>query len=129
MQLYSKTEYHLAVYPDGRVFGTKDDTDLHTFLELMPGGGTSLVKIKGLLSNMYVGMNHKGKLYAEPDPLSDNIIFIEDFQGLYTTYKSKKFEKRGWYIGIKKNGKFKRGRKTKAGQKAIKFIPRRKRFE
>ncbi|CAH0564175.1 unnamed protein product [Brassicogethes aeneus] len=129
MQLFSKTKHNLAIYPDGTVKGTKDDNDLHTFMELMPGGGPGLVKIQGMLTNLFVAMNHRGKLYGERDPSSQKIIFIEEFQGSYTTYKSKRYERRNWYIGIKKNGNFKSGRKTKYGQKAISFLPRRKRFE
>lgn len=33
MQLYSRTKYFLAVYPDGIVKGTKDPNDLHSNLE------------------------------------------------------------------------------------------------
>lgn len=61
--------------------------------------------------------------------MSESIVFLESFQGSYKTYKSRRFEHLGWYVGIKKSGKFKRGPITKFGQKAIKFLSIRKRFE
>lgn len=44
-------------------------------------------------------------------------------------YLSKKYKKEGWYLAIKKTGKFKRGPKTGRGQKAAQFLPRRGKFE
>ncbi|XP_008196985.1 fibroblast growth factor 1 [Tribolium castaneum] len=129
MQLYSRTRHNLAVYPDGEVRGTPDDDDLHTYLEVMSAGHPGHVRIKGLLTNLYVAMDPKGRLYGEPDMTDNSTIFIEAFQGSYNTYLSLKYAHLGWYIGIKKSGKFKRGPKTKYGQKAIKFLPRRSRFQ
>jgi fibroblast growth factor 1 len=145
MQLYSKTRQHLAVYPDGVVRGTPDDNDLHSkpsnflffplqdavlaFLELISAGYPGHVRIKGLLTNLYVAMDKKGRLYGEPDMMEDSTIFIESFQGSYNTYLSLKHAHLGWYLGIKKSGKYKRGSKTKYGQKAISFLPRRSRFQ
>lgn len=129
MQLYSKTGHFLAVYPDGTVRGTLDDNDLHTYLELQSAGQAGHVRIKGLLSMMYVGMNKKGRLYAEPDPTEESTIFIESFQGYYKTYLSKLYAHLGWFIGIKKSGRPKRGHKTGYRQKAVKFLSVRKKFE
>ncbi|XP_076262436.1 fibroblast growth factor 1-like isoform X2 [Rhynchophorus ferrugineus] len=130
MQLFATTGFYLGVYPDGRVRGTKDDSDPHTFLEIVTGGLLpEHVKIKGLLTNMFVAMNKKGRLYAEPDPSAPSTVFIESFQGSYNAYLSRLYAHLGWYIGIKKSGKFKRGPKTKYGQKAVKFLPNRSRFQ
>ncbi|KAL0175606.1 hypothetical protein M9458_027936, partial [Cirrhinus mrigala] len=41
----------------------------------------------------------------------------------YNTYQSQKHGE-NWYVGIKKNGKMKRGPRTHIGQKAIFFLPR-----
>lgn len=61
--------------------------------------------------------------------MEESTIFLESFQGSYKTYLSKQYAHLGWYIGIKKSGRFKRDPKTKYGQKAIKFLSIRKRFE
>ncbi|XP_060522356.1 fibroblast growth factor 1-like [Cylas formicarius] len=130
MQLFSKTGYFLAVYADGRVRGTRDENDPHTFLEIVEGGGLpEHVMIRGMLTNSYVAMDRTGRLYAEPDPNSTSAIFVESFQGSYNVYLSRNWAHLGWYLGIKKSGKFKRGPKTKLGQKAIRFLPRRTKFE
>ncbi|KAJ8959133.1 hypothetical protein NQ318_022391 [Aromia moschata] len=129
MQLYSKTGHHLAVYPDGTVKGTPDENDLHTYLEIQSAGFPGHVKIKGMLANLYVAMDHKGRLYAEPDPNEETTVFIESLQGSYNAYLSRKYAHLGWYIGIKKSGRFKRGHKTAYGQKAVRFLPRRSKFQ
>lgn len=56
-------------------------------------------------------------------------VFIEDFQGSYNTYLSRKYAHLGWYLGIKKSGRFKKGPNTAYGQKAISFLPVRTKFE
>ncbi|XP_056633331.1 uncharacterized protein LOC130442944 [Diorhabda sublineata] len=128
MQLFSQTGYHLAVYPDGKIRGTPDENDLHTFLELTSAGYPGHVRIKALLTNLYIAMDRRGKLYGEADPMMEPTVFIESFQGSYTVYLSRKYAHNGWYIGIQKNGKIKKGPRTGYGQKAIKFLPRRSRF-
>ncbi|XP_018574813.1 fibroblast growth factor 1-like [Anoplophora glabripennis] len=129
MQLYSKTGHHLAIYPDGSVKGTSDENDLHTYLEVVSAGFPGHVKIKGMLTNLYVAMNKKGMLYGEPNSSEEATVFIESFQGSYNAYLSRKYAHLGWYIGIKKSGKVKKGPKTAYGQKAVRFIPRRSKFE
>ncbi|KAF7266651.1 hypothetical protein GWI33_020144 [Rhynchophorus ferrugineus] len=97
MQLFAKTGFYLGVYPDGRVRGTKDDSDPHTFLEIVTGGLLpEHIKIKGLLTNMFVAMNKKGRLYAEPDPSASSTVFIESFQGSYNAYLSRLYAHLGW---------------------------------
>lgn len=61
--------------------------------------------------------------------MKESTVFIEAFQGSYNTYLSRKYAHLGWYLGIRKSGKVKKGPKTAYGQKAIKFLPRRQRFE
>lgn len=61
--------------------------------------------------------------------MEDAAIFIESFQGHYNTYLSRKYAHLGWYLGIKKSGKYKKGPKTAPWQKAVKFLPRRTKFE
>ncbi|CAH1106625.1 unnamed protein product [Psylliodes chrysocephalus] len=129
MQLYCKTGHHLAIYPDGKVRGTGDENDLHTYLELSAAGYPGHVRIRGLLTNLYIAMDRRGRLYGEADPMMESTVFIESFQGSYTAYLSRRYAHLGWYIGIKRNGKIKKGPLTGYGQKAVKFLPRRHKFE
>ncbi|KAL3274073.1 hypothetical protein HHI36_015491 [Cryptolaemus montrouzieri] len=129
MQLFSRTGYHLGIYHHSGVHGTRDEDDLHTILELVNAGYPGHVRIKGLATNAFVGMDQKGKLYTEFDMKEENTVFIESLQGSYNVYLSRKYAHLGWYIGIKKSGKFKSGPKTGYGQKAIQFLPRRGKFQ
>ncbi|KAK9888100.1 hypothetical protein WA026_000375 [Henosepilachna vigintioctopunctata] len=128
MQLYCRTGYHLGIYHYKGVLGTRDENDLHTMLELVSAGFPGHVRIRGIATNTFVGMDKKGRLYSEVDVNEENTVFIESLQGSYNVYLSRKYAHLGWYIGIKKSGKFKRGPKTAYGQKAIQFLPRRHRF-
>jgi fibroblast growth factor 1 len=59
------------------------------------------------------------------DVNEEGTVFVASIFGYYNTYLSRKYAHLGWYVGIKKSGKPKRGSKTKWGQKAIQFLPRR----
>ena len=73
-------------------------------------------------------MDCRGRLYGEPDIMEEGTVFIENFQGSYNTYLSRKYSHLGWYLGIKKSGKFKKGPRTKYRQNAVLFLPRRSKF-
>ncbi|KAK4874071.1 hypothetical protein RN001_013431 [Aquatica leii] len=128
MQLFSKTNYNLAVYADAQVRGTRDDNDLHSHLEIISAGYPGHVRIQGILTKLFIAMDDRGRLYGEPDATEEGTVFIEAFQGSYNTYLSRKYSHLGWYLGIKKSGKFKKGSKTTYKQKAVLFLPRRSRF-
>ncbi|XP_021925337.1 fibroblast growth factor 1-like isoform X2 [Zootermopsis nevadensis] len=83
------------------------------------------VKIQGVKSKLYLAMDRNGRLYGEVDVNEEGTIFVASLLGYYNTYLSRKYAHLGWYVGIKKSGKPKRGSKTKWGQKAIQFLPRR----
>lgn len=57
------------------------------------------------------------------NPNCEGTVFVEDFQGSYSAYKSTTYP--DWYVGIKKSGLPKNGQRTGYGQKAVKFLPRR----
>ncbi|XP_066256783.1 uncharacterized protein [Euwallacea similis] len=66
MQLYSKNGLFLAIYQDGQVRGTRDDSDQHTYLERKSGGILPEdVKFQGIVSQLYVAMDKRGRLYGE----------------------------------------------------------------
>ena len=44
------------------------------------------VRIKGLETGLYLGMDSEGRLYTEPDPKNESTIFIESAEGHYLTY-------------------------------------------
>ncbi|RZF39974.1 hypothetical protein LSTR_LSTR002377 [Laodelphax striatellus] len=125
MQLYSRTGFHLAIFPDGRVKGVDEDCYKYAILELSSAGSVNEVRIRGIETNLYLAMNREGGLYGEPDRDDPATVFIEAFLAHYNTYLSHKYAHTGWYVGIKKSGKHKPGHQTRWGQKAIQFLPRR----
>ena len=64
--------------------------------------GVGEVRIRGLESGLYLAMNTKGKLYAEPDDTNDATVFLESSNGYYLNYLSKKYAHFGWHVGITK---------------------------
>ncbi|XP_065166051.1 fibroblast growth factor 1-like isoform X2 [Atheta coriaria] len=122
LQLFCRSKQFLGVYPDGKVRGTSDKADPHTRLEMIPTGFPGHVVIRGLLTNLYVTMNNKGRLRSQGNRDAEMSVFIEGKVGFYFYYLSRHFAFRGWYLGIKKSGKFKNGQKTKLNQKAVHFL-------
>ncbi|XP_065166054.1 fibroblast growth factor 1-like [Atheta coriaria] len=122
MQLFCRSQQFLAIYPDGKVRGTSEKSDPHTQLEMIPTGYPGHVVIKGILANLYVTMNNKGKLRSQDNRDAEMFVFIEGIAGAYLYYKSLHFAECDWYLGIKKSGKSKNGQKTKIYEKAVHFL-------
>nr|CAD7202886.1 unnamed protein product [Timema douglasi] len=122
MQLYCRTGYHLSILHSGKVLGSEQDFNKFAVVELS-SVDIGEVRIRGVETNLYLSMNNNGRLYGEGNVNHEGTIFIEDMDDGYSSYRSKEHE--GWYIGINKAGKIKLATKTKKGQSATKFLPRR----
>ena len=61
--------------------GIRDAFDPQAVLQLIPLG-VGEVKIQGLESGLYLAMNSKGNLYAEPDESNDATVFLESSSGV-----------------------------------------------
>ena len=56
-------------------------------LELSPANlEVGEVRIKGLETGLYLGMDSEGRLYTEPNPENESTVFIESAEGHYLTY-------------------------------------------
>ncbi|XP_056328920.1 putative fibroblast growth factor 1 [Danio aesculapii] len=113
--------FHLQILADGTVAGAADE-NAYSILRIK-ATSPGVVVIEGSETGLYLSMNEHGKLYAS-SLVTDESYFLEKMEeNHYNTYQS---QKRGenWYVGIKKNGKMKRGPRTHIGQKAIFFLPR-----
>ena len=56
-------------------------------LELSPANlEVGEVRIKGLETGLYLGMDSEGRLYTESDPTNESTVFIESAEGHYLTY-------------------------------------------
>ncbi|KAK6641009.1 hypothetical protein RUM44_012708 [Polyplax serrata] len=127
MQLYCRTGFFLAIFPDKKVRGTDEDANPNALVEFT-SESFGEVRIKGIRSNLFLAMNKKGRLYGEANAKDEATVFVELVYGQYNLYLSRKWAHLGWYVGIKKSGKGKPGPQTRYGQKAIQFLPRRKQF-
>lgn len=125
MQLFSSTGWNLAIYANKIVRGTQDDSDRCGYLELSYAGIPGHVRIQCMENKLYLGMNKNGRLYGENEKSEECTVFIESLAGLYNVYLSRHYAHLGWYVGLKKSGKVKKGPKTALNQKACKFLPRR----
>ena len=85
------------------------------------------VRIRGVETGIFLAMNENGKLFGTENVDDDSTVFVEELiSDRYLVYLSKKYAHMGWYVGIKRDGNPKNGKKTfyPWGQKAILFVPR-----
>lgn len=68
-------------------------------------------------------------LVLQRSHLEECTVFIESLKGQYNMYLSRHYAHLGWYVGLKRSGKVKKGSKTGHNQKACKFLPRRTNFQ
>ncbi|XP_019627564.1 PREDICTED: fibroblast growth factor 16-like [Branchiostoma belcheri] len=129
VQLYCRTGYHLQVFPDGAINGTRQDESPWGIMEIRPAGLGSVVSIKAVFSGRYLGMNSKGDLYAA-DKIGEETAFTEwtDKAG-YKVYESILYghsgpEARKFCVALNKNGKPRNGRRTKRSRASAQFVPR-----
>nr|ACF17007.1 FGFA [Branchiostoma lanceolatum] len=130
-RLYCRTRFHLQINADGKVNGTRDHTSPYALLE-MTAVDVGIVTIKGVKSGLYLAMNKRGKVYGSKKK-RDNCKWHEIIeQNNFNTYSSalhpKKRYRRGvrWFLSIAKNGRPRRGKKTKKTQRSAHFLPRHK---
>ncbi|XP_044272534.1 fibroblast growth factor 1-like [Tribolium madens] len=122
MRLRSENGFYLSIQDDGKVVGTTDG-NLDNILVVISSGEVSHVRIQGAKSKRYLCFNDSGNLYGEEDKNNDATVFKEVLQGSYNGYVSKIHP--DWYVGIKKDGNPKNGKRTKWGKKSVKFLPHR----
>ncbi|XP_042903010.1 fibroblast growth factor 1 isoform X2 [Parasteatoda tepidariorum] len=121
-QLHSGTGYNLVIDSEGGVYGTREPYNEEAILQFHSRKAGE-VQIKGKKSHLYLGMNERGKIYAELDEDSENTWFRELYEDGWNRYVWLGNDKE-WYVGIKKSGKMKKGHRTKHQQHAVKFVPR-----
>ncbi|CAL4058669.1 unnamed protein product [Meganyctiphanes norvegica] len=122
-QLFSMTGWNLSIHPDMNVKGTREYYNLYAILEVR-AVGKGEVQVRGVDSGLFLAMTKKGKIYGEPDENKESTVWVETLSGAFFNYLSRKYAHMGWYLGIKKSGKPKKGHKTEYGQRAVQFLPR-----
>ncbi|XP_037069913.1 fibroblast growth factor 1-like isoform X2 [Pollicipes pollicipes] len=123
-QLYCRHGVNLAVLPGGQVAGTQEPFNKYAVLEVT-AVDLQEVRMRAVETGLYVAMDGRGRLYGERDADQIGCIFVEQLDGGYLTYLSKKNAHWGWYLGLKRSGRPKPGPRTRWGQKAVQFLSRR----
>lgn len=126
LQLFARTGWFLCVRATGEVRGSADADDADTHLEFASTDvpGDVLVRCP-TAGGLCLAMRRSGRVYAEPDPSSPNARWIEALHGSYNTYLSRRWAHLGYYLGLRRDGRIKRGSRTHLHQKAAHFLPRR----
>ncbi|CAL9707902.1 unnamed protein product [Knipowitschia caucasica] len=120
--------FHLQIHQDGRVNGSHQPNHL-CVLELF-SVSQGVIGIRGVHSNLFLSMNHRGRLHAT-ERFTDDCKFRERFQeNSYNTYASvahmNQHTGRQWYVALNKRGKAKMGSspRVKSQHVSTHFLPR-----
>ncbi|KAK0095738.1 hypothetical protein PV326_007553 [Microctonus aethiopoides] len=121
IKFFCRTGYHLTISTVGRVCGQRNPHDQIGLFHVTPVS-FGVVRIQNPETLHYLAFNKKGHLYGELKQNKDNTEWEQWSIGSYEAFRSRKYSLKGWWIGIKKNGRPKSGDKTEWGQKAIQFL-------
>ena len=75
------------VFRNSSFSGVREAFNPFAVLELSPANlEVGEVRIKGLETGLYLGMDSEGRLYTESDQTNESTVFIESAEGHYLTY-------------------------------------------
>ncbi|XP_032445658.1 fibroblast growth factor 6b [Xiphophorus hellerii] len=112
--------FHLQVLPDGRISGVHSENP-YSLIEISTVD-RGVISLFGVRSQLFVAMNSRGRLYGT-SLFKDECKFKETLlPNNYNAYES--FVYKGFYIGLSKHGRVKRGNKATTAMTVTHFLPR-----
>jgi len=124
IQLCSRNQnLFLQVNSNGIVNGTHERNNKYSLL-VQESMAMSVIRLKGLATNRYIAMNKKGKVYSTALPTEESLFFTNQEENYYHTFWSYLYKTRSsiWLLSLKRNGKIKRGSRTRVGEKSTQFF-------
>ncbi|XP_020892892.1 fibroblast growth factor 1-like [Exaiptasia diaphana] len=112
VSIMSKSLLFLAINKN-RVHFTSDTTNQNIQLQMESIKACGYVRIYGKKSKRYLAMNSRGVLYTTMKANKDTVFLQEMAPNSFSTFKSEhRHKKKDMYIGVRKDGKPKKGHKT-----------------
>ncbi|KXJ22817.1 Fibroblast growth factor 1 [Exaiptasia diaphana] len=88
--------------------------------------GPSVVRIKHEQTGMYIAMDSKGKIKGQKNPpLKDTYFYQNHEENAFVSFASYFHRKKNglqMFLGVKRGGNVKYGRRTRAGQDSMQFL-------
>ncbi|XP_065059230.1 fibroblast growth factor 1-like isoform X1 [Rhopilema esculentum] len=113
----------LQVNANGVVNGTHESNNKYTIL-VQESLSVSIVRFKGFATKKYIAMDKKGRIYSTSFPNVECLFKTHQEENFYHTFWSYYYANgsRSWLISVKKNGKMRRGTRTRVGEKSTQFV-------
>ncbi|XP_030042774.1 fibroblast growth factor 11 [Microcaecilia unicolor] len=126
-RLFCSQGFYLQMHPDGRIDGTKEDTNAYSLFNLIPVG-LRIVAIQSTKSGHYVAMNSEGYLYTSAHFTAECRFKESVYENYYVIYSSTLYRQResgrSWYLGINREGQAMKGNRVKKSKAAAHFLPK-----
>ncbi|XP_028658321.1 fibroblast growth factor 10-like [Erpetoichthys calabaricus] len=123
-KLFSFHKFFLKIDKNGKVSGTKKESDPFSLLEIK-SVDVGVVAIKAMHSNYYLAMNKNGKIYGAKEFGVDCKLKERIEENGYNTYASLQWKNKGkqMFVALNGNGFPKKGQKTRRKNTASHFLP------
>ncbi|KAM9313075.1 fibroblast growth factor 11 [Gastrophryne carolinensis] len=126
-RLLSRVGYYLQYLPDGTISGTKEEGSPYTLFNVIPVG-LRVVAIQSSACGQYLAMNSEGCLYGSINFTAECRFKESVFDNYFVTYSSTIYRQRssgrGWYLGLRKDGRPMEGNRVKRHRPPAHFLPK-----
>ncbi|KAM5172766.1 fibroblast growth factor 11 [Mantella aurantiaca] len=126
-RLLSQVGYYLQFLPDGTISGTTEELSPYTLFNVIPVG-LRVVAIQSSACGQYIAMNSEGCIYGSLHFTTECRFKESVFDNYFVTYSSTLYRQRssgrGWYLGLRKDGRAMEGNRVKRHRPVAHFLPK-----